>query len=150
MELQINGVKRLSQAAPETSLLSVLRDEFDLTGTKYGCGEGQCGACTVLLEGKAIRSCRTPISSLTGKEITTIEGLEKNGRLHPVQEAYLKVDVFQCGYCASGMVLSTVALLKNNPHPTQEQIINFMNGNICRCGTYPRIIQAIQEAASQA
>ncbi len=150
MELQVNGVKRTSKANPETSLLSVLREEFDLTGTKYGCGEGQCGACTVLLDGKAVRSCRTPISSLPGKEITTIEGLEKNGRLHPVQEAYLKVDVFQCGYCASGMVMSTVALLKNNPHPTQEQIIDFMNGNICRCGTYPRILQAIQEAASQA
>ncbi len=150
MELQVNGVKRTTQAAPDASLLSVLRDELDLTGTKYGCGEGQCGACTVLVEGKAIRSCRTPISFLAGKEITTIEGLEKNGRLHPVQEAYLKVDVFQCGYCASGMVMSTVALLKNNPHPTQEQIIDFMNGNICRCGTYPRIIQAIQEAASQA
>ncbi|PSR55878.1 ferredoxin [Adhaeribacter arboris] len=150
MELQVNGVKRTAKATPETSLLSVLRDEFDLTGTKYGCGEGQCGACTVLLDGKAVRSCRTPISSLSGKEIITVEGLEKNGRLHPVQEAYLKVDVFQCGYCASGMVLSTVALLKNNPHPTQEQIIDFMNGNICRCGTYPRILQAIQEAASQA
>lgn len=150
MELQINGTKRISKAPPETRLLPVLRDELDLTGTKYGCGEGQCGACTVLVDGKALRSCQTPISSLAGKEITTIEGLEKNGRLHPVQEAYLKVDVFQCGYCASGMVMSTVALLKSNPRPSEEQIINFMNGNVCRCGTYPRIVKAIQEAASQA
>ncbi len=150
MELQVNGVKLTSKATPETNLLGVLRDELDLTGTKYGCGEGQCGACTVLVDGKAVRSCRTPLSTVAGKEITTIEGLEKNGRLHLVQEAYLKVDAFQCGYCASGMVLSTVALLKNNPHPTEEQIIDFMNGNICRCGTYPRIVKAIQEAASQA
>jgi aerobic-type carbon monoxide dehydrogenase small subunit (CoxS/CutS family) len=150
MELQINGVKRTSQAPPETRLLSVLRDEFDLTGTRYGCGEGQCGACTVLIDGKATRSCQTPVSNLAGKEITTIEGLEKNGKLHPVQEAYLKVDVFQCGYCASGMIMSTVALLKRNPRPSEEQIIDFMNGNVCRCGTYPRIVKAIQEAASQA
>lgn len=150
MEIQVNGAQLTSTASPETSLLSVLRDEFDLTGTKYGCGEGQCGACTVLLDGKAVRSCRTPISTVTGKEITTIEGLAKNGRLHPVQEAYLKVDVFQCGYCASGMLLATVALLKSNSQPTEEQIVDFMNGNICRCGTYPRIVKAIQAAASQA
>jgi aerobic-type carbon monoxide dehydrogenase small subunit (CoxS/CutS family) len=150
IELHINGTKHRSLAAPETRLLHVLRDELDLTGTKYGCGEGQCGACTVLIDGKATRSCQTPISSLAGKAITTIEGLEKNGRLHPVQEAYLKVDVFQCGYCASGMVMSTVALLKNYPRPTEAQIIDFMNGNVCRCGTYPRIVKAIQEAAAQA
>ena len=148
MELIINGVKRISGASAEASLLSVLRDEFDLTGTKYGCGEGQCGACTVLLAGKAVRSCRTLASSVQGKEIITIEGLEKNGRLHPVQEAYLKTDAFQCGYCASGMVMSTVALLKNNDNPTEEQIKSFMNGNICRCGTYPLIVKAIQAAAS--
>ncbi|KAA5547764.1 (2Fe-2S)-binding protein [Adhaeribacter rhizoryzae] len=150
MELLVNGSKRSSKASPETSLLSVLRDEFDLTGTKYGCGEGQCGACTVLLDGKAVRSCRTPINTLQGKSITTIEGLEVKGKLHPVQEAYLKVDVFQCGYCASGMVMSTVALLNQNPKPTESQIIDFMNGNICRCGTYPRIVTAIKEAASKA
>jgi aerobic-type carbon monoxide dehydrogenase small subunit (CoxS/CutS family) len=149
MELLINGVKRKSSASPDANLLSVLRDELDLTGTKYGCGEGQCGACTVLIAGKAVRACRTPVNSLTGKDIVTIEGLEKEGRLHPVQEAYLKTDVFQCGYCASGMVMSTVALLNNNANPTIEQIKSFMNGNICRCGTYPLIIQAIQEAASK-
>jgi aerobic-type carbon monoxide dehydrogenase small subunit (CoxS/CutS family) len=149
MDLVINGVNRKSNASLEATLLSVLRDEFDLTGTKYGCGEGQCGACTVLLDGKAVRSCRTPLNTIAGREITTIEGLEKNGRLHPVQEAYLKADVFQCGYCASGMLMSTVALLKNNPNPTEAQIITFMNGNICRCGTYPLIVKAIQEAASK-
>ncbi|GEO05052.1 (2Fe-2S)-binding protein [Adhaeribacter aerolatus] len=149
MELQVNGVKRNSKATPDSSLLSVLRDEFDLTGTKYGCGEGQCGACTVLLDGKAVRSCRTPLSATQGKKITTIEGLEVKGKLHPVQEAYLKVDVFQCGYCASGMVMSTVALLNNYPNPTEEQIKDFMNGNICRCGTYPRIVKAINEAAAK-
>ena len=148
MELQVNGQKLTSKATPDASLLSVLRDEFDLTGTKYGCGEGQCGACTVLLDGKAVRSCRTPLSATQGKKITTIEGLEVKGKLHPVQEAYLKVDVFQCGYCASGMVMSTVALLRNNPNPTEEQIKDFMNGNICRCGTYPRIVKAIKEAAA--
>ncbi|MDB5262640.1 MAG: (2Fe-2S)-binding protein [Adhaeribacter sp.] len=149
MELVINEIKRTSSATPEASLLSVLRDEFDLTGTKYGCGEGQCGACTVLIDGKAVRSCRTTIGSLQGKVVTTIEGLEKNGRLHPVQEAYLQADVFQCGYCASGMVMSTVALLKNNASPTEEQIKSFMNGNMCRCGTYPFILKAIQEAATK-
>lgn len=149
MELKINGENRTTKASPETSLLRVLRDELDLTGSKYGCGEGQCGACTVLVDNTAVRSCRTPISAIEGKQITTIEGLEKNGKLHPVQEAYLQVDVFQCGYCASGMVMSTVALLKKNPKPTEAQIIDFMNGNICRCGTYPRIVKAIQEAATK-
>ena len=149
MELQVNGARLTSKAAPDASLLSVLRDEFDLTGTKYGCGEGQCGACTVLLDGKAVRSCRTPLNAIQGKKITTIEGLEEKGKLHPVQEAYLKVDVFQCGYCASGMVMSTVALLKTNPNPSEDQIKDFMNGNICRCGTYPRIVKAIKEAASK-
>jgi len=148
MELKINGVTKTTRATPDTSLLRVLRDELDLTGSKYGCGEGQCGACTVLLDDTAVRSCRTPISNTQGKSITTIEGLEKQGRLHPVQEAYLKVDVFQCGYCASGMVMSTVALLKQNPNPMEEQIIQFMNGNICRCGTYPLIIKAIKEASA--
>ena len=149
MELQINGKTRTTQATPDTSLLRVLRDELDLTGSKYGCGEGQCGACTVLLDNKAVRSCQTTIATLPGKQITTIEGLEKEGKLHPVQEAYLKVDAFQCGYCASGMVMSTVALLKSNPNPSEAQIIDFMNGNICRCGTYPRIIKAIQEASAR-
>jgi aerobic-type carbon monoxide dehydrogenase small subunit (CoxS/CutS family) len=147
MELLINGKKYSIQADPQDSLLGVLRHDLDLTGTKYGCGEGQCGACTVLLDGKAVRACQTPVSAAAGKPITTIEGLEKAGKLHPVQEAFLKVDVFQCGYCASGMVLSTVALLRQHPKPTDQQILDFMNGNICRCGTYPLIVKAIKEAA---
>ena len=149
MELQINGTKYTSRAEATTSLLQVLREELDLTGSKYGCGEGQCGACTVLLNGKAVRSCQTPISTVKDQPVTTIEGLENNGRLHPVQEAFLQVDVFQCGYCAPGMIMSAVALLKNNPKPTEQEIVNFMNGNMCRCGTYPRIVKAIK-AASQA
>jgi len=148
MELLINGKKHAVTASADELLLHVLRDELDLTGTKYGCGEGQCGACTVLLDNKAIRSCRTPLSATQGKQITTIEGLASNGKLHPVQQAYLKEDVFQCGYCAPGMVMSTVALLREKPNPTEAEIIQFMNGNICRCGTYPKIITAIQEAAN--
>ncbi|WP_114782787.1 (2Fe-2S)-binding protein [Botryobacter ruber] len=147
MELLINGMNYTVNPAAGTSLLMVLRDELDLTGSKYGCGEGQCGACTVLLDGKAVRSCRVPATAAQGKKITTIEGLEKDGRLHPVQEAFLKVDVFQCGYCASGMVMSAVALLNDKPKPTDEEIITAMNGNICRCGTYPRVISAIKEAS---
>ena len=148
MELLINGKKHAVTASADELLLHVLRDELDLTGTKYGCGEGQCGACTVLLNNKAVRSCRTPLSTVQGKQITTIEGLASNGTLHPVQQAYLKEDVFQCGYCAPGMVMSTVALLRENPNPTEAEIIQFMNGNICRCGTYPKIISAIQDAAN--
>ncbi len=146
IELNINEKKYNSQADVEASLLSVLRNELDLTGSKYGCGEGQCGACTVLLDNTAIRSCQTPLKAIKGRNITTIEGLEKNGKLHPVQEAFLKVDAFQCGYCASGMVIATVALLNSNPKPNEDQIISFMNGNICRCGTYPKILEAINEA----
>lgn len=147
MELLINGKKYSVQAASQESLLSVLRNDLNLTGTKYGCGEGQCGACTVLLDGKAVRSCQTPVGTAAGKAVTTIEGLEKDGRLHPVQEAFLKVDVFQCGYCAPGMVMSTVALLRQYPRPSEQQILDFMNGNICRCGTYPFIVEAIKEAS---
>ncbi|PRY14376.1 isoquinoline 1-oxidoreductase alpha subunit [Pontibacter ummariensis] len=147
MELRINGKKRTVTADAKTPLLYVLRDELDMTGTKYGCGEGQCGACTVLLGDAAVRSCQIPASAAQGKEITTIEGLAQDGKLHPVQQAYLNEDVFQCGYCASGMVMSTVALLRAKPKPTEEEIIGFMNGNVCRCGTYPRILAAIKEAA---
>lgn len=147
MDLLINGKKYAVKADPQESLLLVLRHDLDLTGTKYGCGEGQCGACTVLLDNKAVRSCQTPVSAAAGKAITTIEGLEKDGKLHPVQEAYLKVDAFQCGYCASGMLMSTVALLRQHPQPNEKQILDFMNGNICRCGTYPLIVKAIKEAS---
>ena len=147
MELLINGKKHTVSSEAGSFLLFVLRDELDMTGTKYGCGEGQCGACTVLLDGKPVRSCRLPLSAAKGKEITTIEGLEKEGKLHPVQQAYLEVDVFQCGYCAPGMLMSTVGLLKAHPNPSDEEIVQFMNGNICRCGTYPRIITAIKKAS---
>ncbi|SRR5579871_429117 len=147
--LLVNGSVHTVDAAADETLLSVLRGKLDLTGTKYGCGEGQCGACTVLLGDKPIRSCRTPLSSVAGKPITTIEGLEQNGRLHPVQEAFLKVEAFECGYCTSGMILSAVALLAKNPVPGEREIQEFMNGNICRCCTYPRIVDAVRLAAGR-
>ena len=149
VSLLVNGAEHRIDVPVDLSLLSVLRNELNLTGTKYGCGEGQCGACTVLLDGKPVRSCRTSVVAAAGKKITTIEGLEQNGRLHPVQQAFLDVEAFQCGYCTSGMVLSSVALLNSNPNPREEDIIRFMNGNICRCGTYPRIIAAVQQAAKR-
>lgn len=148
MELLVNKKKYNVESQAGESLLSVLRDRLDLTGSKYGCGEGSCGACTVLLNGAAVRSCITPASSAVGKDITTIEGLEKNGSLHAVQKAFMKVDVFQCAYCAPGMVMSAVSLLDKNPKPSPQEITQAMQGNICRCGTYPRIIKAIQEAAN--
>ncbi|MGH9840811.1 MAG: (2Fe-2S)-binding protein [Blastocatellia bacterium] len=148
IELRVNGVTRRVEAEANHSLLSVLRDALDLTGTKYGCGEGQCGACTVLVDGQAVRSCLTTAGSAAGKQITTIEGLEQNGRLHPVQEGFLAVDAMQCGYCTAGMIMSGVSLLKKNPRPTEAEILRAMEGNICRCGTYPRIVEAIRRAAS--
>jgi aerobic-type carbon monoxide dehydrogenase small subunit (CoxS/CutS family) len=147
MELLVNGKKFTVTVETTESLLSVLRDRLDLTGSKYGCGEGSCGACTVLVDGTATRSCILPAGSAVGKQITTIEGIAKEGKLHPVQQAFLKVDVFQCGYCAPGMIISAVSLLQKNAKPTEEDIIQSMQGNICRCGTYPRIVKAIQEAA---
>ncbi|HSU49036.1 MAG TPA: (2Fe-2S)-binding protein [Segetibacter sp.] len=147
MVLSVNGVRHELGVEPELDLLTVLRNELDLTGSKYGCGEGVCGACTVLVNGSPSRSCITPVSTVVGKEITTIEGLEKDGRLHPVQQAFLDADPFQCSYCASGMIMSAVALLKSNPSPTENAIITAMNGNICRCGTYANILKAIKLAA---
>src|SRR5688500_8683577 len=148
MELQVNGKKYNVEVPEGESLLTVLRDRLDLTGSKYGCGEGSCGACTVLIDGTATRSCILPAANATGKEIITIEGLSPNGDLHPVQKAFQKVDVFQCAYCAPGMVMSAVSLLKNHPHPSDQQIVQGMQGNISRCGTYPRIVKAIQEASN--
>jgi aerobic-type carbon monoxide dehydrogenase small subunit (CoxS/CutS family) len=145
--LTVNGRAYAVDADPQTSLLTVLREHLDLTGTKYGCGEGQCGACTVLIDGKAQRSCVTKASSVAQKQITTIEGLASGEELHPVQHAFLDEGALQCGYCTSGMIVSAVALLKQNSHPSQSQIVDFMDGNICRCGTYPRIIKAIERAA---
>lgn len=147
--LNVNGKKLTIDVDPQTSLLSVLRNDLDMTGTKYGCGESQCGACTVLIDDQQTRSCITPVSRVVNKQITTIEGLEKDGQLHPVQEAFLKADAMQCGYCTPGMIMSSVALLDKTPRPTREQIVQHMNGNICRCGTYLRIIAAIQMAADQ-
>ena len=147
--LLVNGAEHRIDVPPDESLLSVLRNRLDLTGTKYGCGEGQCGACTVLVEGKPVRSCRMSASSAAGHKITTIEGLERDGRLHPLQEAFLRAEAFQCGYCTSGMIMSILALLEANPHPSDAQIVRYMDGNICRCGTYSRIIAAIQDAAAR-
>jgi aerobic-type carbon monoxide dehydrogenase small subunit (CoxS/CutS family) len=146
-ELQINGKRREVSAEPERSLLSVLRDDLELTGAKYGCGEGECGACTVLVDGRPVRSCRTRVGSVAGKEITTIEGLEKDGKLHPLQEAFWEVGAMQCGYCTCGMIMSGVALLRKTANPTPAEIVRAMDGNICRCGIYPRIIAAITQAA---
>jgi len=147
IRLAINGKAYSIDADPQTSLLTVLREHLDLTGSKYGCGEGQCGACTVLVEGKAQRSCITRVGSVAHKQITTIEGLAPDGRLHPLQEAFLEVGAMQCAYCTSGMIMSAVALLNQNPDPQAGEIVAFMDGNVCRCGTYPRIVSAIQKAA---
>jgi aerobic-type carbon monoxide dehydrogenase small subunit (CoxS/CutS family) len=146
-ELQVNGTRRRIDADAQRPLLSVQRDDLDLTGCKYGCGEGRCGACTVLIDGRPTRSCVTPVSATAGKQVRTIEGLANGDRLHPLQEAFLRADALQCGYCTPGMILSALALLTERPHPSREEIVRFMNGNICRCGTYPRIVAAIQDAA---
>jgi aerobic-type carbon monoxide dehydrogenase small subunit (CoxS/CutS family) len=148
LTLSINGAEHKVDVPSDLPLLQVLRDKLELTGTKYGCGEGQCGACTVLLDGHPVRSCRTPVSATAGKKVLTIEGLEHNGSLHPVQQAFLDHEAFQCGYCTSGMILSAVALLQQTPNPTDDQIVRRMDGNVCRCGTYPRIVAAVRQAAS--
>ena len=145
--LTINGAKMPVSAPGEETLLSVLRNRLNLTGTKYGCGEGECGACTVLLDGKAVRSCQTLISEAGGAKITTIEGLEQHGQLTPVQQAFLDEDAFQCGFCTSGMIMRATALLRDTPAPTESEITTRMNGNVCRCGTYPRIVVAVQRAS---
>ena len=148
MELQINNKKYTVEGVKDESLLTVLREYLDLTGSKYGCGEGACGACTVIVDGKAVRSCIIPASSAVGKKITTIEGLEQNGKLGLVQTAFINADVFQCAYCASGMIMSAVSLLQKNANPSEQEIMKSMQGNICRCGTYPRILKAIREAST--
>jgi aerobic-type carbon monoxide dehydrogenase small subunit (CoxS/CutS family) len=145
--LRINGREQQLPADPRRSLLSVLRDDLGLTGCKYGCGEGECGACTVLIDGQATRSCITPLAECAGKQVTTIEGLAADGRLHAVQQAMLDAGAMQCGYCTAGMIMSGVALLARHERPTRQQIIAGMNGNICRCGTYTRIIAALETAA---
>ncbi len=144
--LNVNGRKLPVNVDPQTSLLSVLRNDLDLTGTKYGCGEAQCGACTVLVDGQPIRSCVTQVGKVAGKAIITIEGLEKDGQLHPLQEAFLEADAMQCGYCTSGMIMSAIALLDRKARPTRPEIAQHMDGNICRCGTYQRVVAAIEMA----
>jgi len=153
--LRVNGKDREVDAEPGDSLLSVLRSDFGLTGSHYGCGEGQCGACTVLLDGAGARSCVTRVGTVGAKAITTIEGLTaqaargKEPALHPVQEAFLEAEAFQCGYCTSGMIMATVGLLKTNPNPSEADIARLMDRNVCRCGTYPRIVKAVRLAASR-
>jgi aerobic-type carbon monoxide dehydrogenase small subunit (CoxS/CutS family) len=148
MVLFVNGEKHEITVEPDVALLTVLRERLNLTGSKYGCGEGACGACTVLLNGNTVHSCITPASAATGKEIITIEGLAKDEKFGAMQRAFLTTDVFQCSYCASGMIMAAAALLKKNPSPSEEAIVQGMNGNICRCGTYPYIIKAIKLASS--
>lgn len=147
MEIEVNGRRYAVSYPPDTPLLFVLRDELGLTGTKYGCGEGQCGACTVLLAGAPRRSCQIPVSAAAAKPVMTIEGLEKDGKLHPVQQAFLDAGAFQCAYCTSGMVMSSVALLETTTNPGPEEIARFLQGNVCRCGTHPRIVEAVEHAA---
>ena len=147
IELEVNGKKYPVNYPPDTPLLYVLRDELGLTGSKYGCGEGRCGACTVLIGGAPRRSCQIPVSAAATKPITTIEGLEKEGRLHPVQQAFLDAGAFQCAFCTSGMIMSSVGLLQTNANPGQSEIIQSLQGNICRCGTHPRVIDAVRQAA---
>jgi aerobic-type carbon monoxide dehydrogenase small subunit (CoxS/CutS family) len=147
LEFQVNGTRRSVAAEPGSMLLSVLREQLDLTGTKYGCGEGQCGACTVLVDGRPVRSCITRVEAVAGKTITTIEGLERDGRLHPLQEAFLGAGAMQCGYCTAGMIMEGVALLRSNADPSETQIKQWLEGHICRCGTYPRIVAAVRMAS---
>jgi isoquinoline 1-oxidoreductase alpha subunit len=149
IRLKVNGVSRQFDGDPEMPLLWFLRDELKLTGTKYSCGMGLCGTCTVHVNGAAVRSCQTPMQGLTGKEVVTIEGLHPQGA-HPVQQAWQQVNVPQCGYCQTGQIMQAAALLKQKPKPTDAEIDAGMRGNICRCGTYQRIREAIKMAANRA
>jgi len=148
VNLTVNGESKSISTDPDRPLLDVLREDLGLTGTKYGCGEGVCGACTILLDGKPTRSCITPAAEADGKAITTIEGLAEGDRLHPVQEAFSQDGVLQCGYCAPGMILTTVAFLRENPRPTDQEVAEALNGNLCRCCTYPTILAAVRQAAT--
>ncbi len=148
--LVVNGKKRTVTTSRERSLLDVLREDLQLTGTKYGCGEGRCGSCTVLVDGKPVHSCTIPAAEVADKSVVTIEGLAEGDRLHPVQEAFLAEGAMQCGYCTPGMVLATVALVRENPHPKDEQIVESMNGHLCRCNGYTKILRAIRRAAGSA
>ena len=148
--LNVNGKKLPVNVDSQMPLLYVLRDHLNMTGTKYGCGEAKCGACTVLVDGQATRSCVTPVGRVSGKQIATIEGLAKDGKLHPLQEAFLKADALQCGFCTSGMIMAAAALLNKNPKPSRQEIVKHMDANVCRCGTYARIVNAIEIASGTA
>ena len=148
IKFKLNGTRTALEQPPHTALLWVLREHLKLTGTKFGCGSGLCGACTVHLDGRPMRACITPISAVAGKSVTTIEGLSKD-QSHPLQKAWIETQVPQCGYCQSGQIMQAAALLESNKNPSQEEIIAYMNGNICRCGTYLRIIRAIKIAATE-
>jgi aerobic-type carbon monoxide dehydrogenase small subunit (CoxS/CutS family) len=149
IRFELNGKKTEILIDPGFTLLWVLRNQFGLTGTKYGCGMGYCGACTILLDNEATRSCMLPVKDIAGKKIITIEGLEKKGKLHPVQKAFIQHDALQCGYCTPGMILTAVGLLLKNPLPTEQEIITGMEDNLCRCGAHVRIIKAIQTAGKE-
>ena len=147
--LRVNGTEHKLEVEGSRSLLSVLRTELGLTGSKFGCGQGQCGACTVLVDDQAVRSCMTPMSAVAGRSVTTIEGLAQDGKLHPVQQAFLDTQAIQCGYCTPGMIMSTVSLLRRNPRPSEAQIREALAGNLCRCAVYVRILAAVQLAAQK-
>jgi nicotinate dehydrogenase subunit A len=148
-QLNVNGRQVTVDADAERSLLFVLRDDLGLTGSKYGCGEGRCGACTVLIDGRPTRSCTTRVGTVAGKEIRTIESIADGEKLHAVQQAFLEAGAMQCGYCTSGMIMSAVALLDENPKAQRDDIIRYMNGHICRCGVYGRVVEAIEQVASR-
>jgi aerobic-type carbon monoxide dehydrogenase small subunit (CoxS/CutS family) len=145
--LRINGRTHEVDGEPADSLLAVLRSDLGLTGSKFGCGEGYCGACTVLVDGQVTRSCTARLAAVAGKPVTTIEGIADGNRLHPVQEAFIEAEAFQCGYCTPGMVIATIGLLRTNPDPTDQDIAKVMDRNVCRCGTYPRLVEAVKLAA---
>ena len=145
----LNGKPTHLVANDEGMLLWVLRYDLGLTGTKYGCGQGLCGACTVVVENEAVRACVTTLGDVAGKSVLTIEGLEQEGKLHPLQQAFVRHSAFQCGYCTPGMILSAYALLRKTPQPTKEQILKHMEDNLCRCGSHTRVVEAIQEAAQE-
>jgi aerobic-type carbon monoxide dehydrogenase small subunit (CoxS/CutS family) len=147
--LRVNGRDREVDAEPGDNLLSILRYDFGLTGSRFGCGEGQCGACTVLLDGAGVRSCVTRVASVGSKAVTTIEALADGDRLHPIQQAFLEAEAFQCGYCTSGMIMATAGLLRTNPNPSEQDVQRLPDRNVCRCGTYPRIVRAVRLAADR-
>ena len=149
IRFELNGKKTEIQLDPKSTLLWVLRNHFGLTGTKYGCGMGFCGACTVIIDNEAVRSCSLPVGDVSGKKVMTIEGLARDGKLHPVQQAFVDNDALQCGYCTPGMIMNAVALLMKNPKPSQQDIVNGMEDNLCRCGAHVRIIKAVEEAAAE-